>query len=484
MRRIAPLLWLLLLPALLSATPKPRVIVLADMGNEPDEEQQIVHLLLYANELDLEGLVAVTGKYLRKDPQPELFFKLLGGYAQVVDQLRLHAPGWPDPGALQAIVAAGQRGYGVADTGPGKSSPGSRLVARALLRDDPRLLHVIVNAGSNTLAQALLDLEAELDPAAFTTALDRLRVFENGAQDNAGAWIMHRWPSIHWIRSNFQTYAYGGPSIDGGHDNRGRANELGPYTWAPYAYSGLGQHQWALEHLKGNHGPLLALWPIRQFPRGGVSFLEGGGTIPFLRLLPNGLNAPEHPAWGGWGGRYATTRSPNLWSKHADVRADEESFGDFAMFGEATDTWTDSTSGTTYADNIFAPVWRWREGTYRDFAARADWCVRPYAEANHAPVIATLEATTAGAVVRLSVHITDPDGHPTTARWWLYPEAGTYPGDTSTLLETSTGPATTLTLPPNLGDNTLHLILEVTDTPPAHQHPLTTYHRLVLPSHL
>jgi hypothetical protein len=54
------------------------------MGNEADEEQQMMHMLMYANEFDLEGLIAVTGKYLQptsKDPyrqklHPELFHHL------------------------------------------------------------------------------------------------------------------------------------------------------------------------------------------------------------------------------------------------------------------------------------------------------------------------------------------------------------------------------------------------------------------------
>ena len=43
---------------------KSRLIILADMGNEPDEEQQMMHMLMCSNEFDLEGLIAVTGKYL------------------------------------------------------------------------------------------------------------------------------------------------------------------------------------------------------------------------------------------------------------------------------------------------------------------------------------------------------------------------------------------------------------------------------------
>jgi hypothetical protein len=32
--------------------PKHRVVILADMGNEPDEEQQMVHMLMYSSEFE------------------------------------------------------------------------------------------------------------------------------------------------------------------------------------------------------------------------------------------------------------------------------------------------------------------------------------------------------------------------------------------------------------------------------------------------
>jgi len=464
-----------------------RVIILADMGNEPDEEQQMVHMLMYANELDIEGLVAVTGKYLRNDPQPELFFKLLGGYEKVLPQLQLHAEGWPETSSLQAVVAEGQFRYGYQTIGKGKSSPGSRLIEKAILREDERPLHIIVNAGSNTLAQCLLDLEEKLSPEAFTAALSRLRVYENGAQDNSGAWIMHRWPGIHWIRSNYQTYAYGGPAFDGEKDNKGRTTELGPYVWQPYPYSGLGQHLWALEHLKGDHGPLLALWPLRQFGRGKVHFLEGGGTIPWLRLIDMGLGDPEHPDWGGWGGRYATSREENIWSKHADVRVDELQNVPFHMYGEATDTWSDQESGQTYEDNLFTPVWRWRKAVYSDFAARADWCILPYAEANHPPTallknypdsgIIHLEARSGSQLSLDASPSHDPDGDDLQFSWWIYPEAGTCDTVSEILLEES-GPLLKLEIPKSVPESSVHLILEVNDT--AEPHLFTRYRRIII----
>jgi len=43
----------------------PRVFVLTDMGNEPDDQMSMVRLLTYSNELDLEGLIAVTSTWQR-----------------------------------------------------------------------------------------------------------------------------------------------------------------------------------------------------------------------------------------------------------------------------------------------------------------------------------------------------------------------------------------------------------------------------------
>ena len=41
-----------------------RLIILADMGNEPDEVQQMAHMIMCSNEFELEGLIAVSGIYL------------------------------------------------------------------------------------------------------------------------------------------------------------------------------------------------------------------------------------------------------------------------------------------------------------------------------------------------------------------------------------------------------------------------------------
>ena len=47
------------------------MFVLSDMGNEPDDQMSFVRLLLYSNELDLEGLIATTSTWQKDKVQPE-----------------------------------------------------------------------------------------------------------------------------------------------------------------------------------------------------------------------------------------------------------------------------------------------------------------------------------------------------------------------------------------------------------------------------
>ena len=46
--------------AVLHAADRPRLLVLTDVGGDPDDQQSLVRLLLYANEFELEGVVATA----------------------------------------------------------------------------------------------------------------------------------------------------------------------------------------------------------------------------------------------------------------------------------------------------------------------------------------------------------------------------------------------------------------------------------------
>ncbi|MDB4584468.1 DUF1593 domain-containing protein [Draconibacterium sp.] len=480
------LLFLLaILPVTISAqqpsTEKTRLIILADMGNEPDEEQQMMHMLMYANEFDLEGLVAVSGKYLQPASEnpykqvlhPELFHHLIEGYSMVVENLQQHADGYPEPDYLTSIVASGQPGYGIESTGDGLSSAGSKLIIRSVEKKDARPVYIVVNAGSNTLVQAIKDYQKSHSKAELDNFIAKLRVYENGAQDNAGAWICANYPNIHWTRSNYQTYCYGGPSNDGSADNQGNRNKLGPHTWGDYEYSPIGQHQWALKNIIGNHGPFGRYFPLRQFENGGITFLEGGGTIPWLGLVNKGLYDIEHPHWGGWSGRFTKEKVKNFWSKHTSVNVDEKEYGDFYMFIEDSDKWTNPETGDIYND-WFTPVWRWRRAFFNDFQCRMDWCFQSYEKANHNPVAAVYEdksnkvvnfkARAGEEIIFDASASSDPDNDKLDFLWWNYFESGTYPKKID--LKKANKSRLKFIVPQDASGKEIHIILEIKDKNP------------------
>jgi hypothetical protein len=212
------------------------------------------------------------------------------------------------------------------------------------------------------------------------------------------------------------------------------------------------------------------LWPIRQFDGGGISFLEGGGTIPWLGLVNKGLFDIDHPHWGGWSGRFSRHKVENYWSKHSDIKVDEKKVAPFAVYKEVADEWVDSDTGKKYND-IFTPVWRWRRAFFNDFVCRMDWCKKSYQQANHHPVAAFAgdKADTiihlrakAGQVIDLDASAsTDPDGDELEILWWIYKEAGTYANDIDT--SNPQKPKTSITIPTNAAGKQIHVILEVKD---------------------
>jgi len=455
-----------------------RIILLADMGNEPDEEQQITHLMVYSNEFDIKGLIAVTGKFLNPqsgDPykqvvHPELITGIINGYSRVIDNLRKHADGWPEPDYLHSIVASGQPEYGVKGVGPGKSSSGSELIIENLLDEDPRPLYIVVNAGSNTLAQALIDIRDRYDNQVLETAISKLRVFENGAQDDAGAWICSEFPDIEWVRSNYQTYCYGGPSFDSSKGWEDYGKNLGPYTWEPYEYSGVGQHQWVLINVQGDHGPFGKFYPIRYRGNGDIVYLEGGGTIPWMGLIHKGLSDINHPEWGGWSGRFTANKQSNVWSKHNSVKTDEKKYGEFKVYTEAADKWINPENDSVHY-NVYTPVWRWRRAMFNDLKCRMDWCMAAYTEANHNPVISIngdssekihfFQSGAGDEVIIDTSESTDPEGDNLNFNWFIYNEAGSYPKEIQ--LENGNSPRLNFRIPNDASGSTIHIILEVKD---------------------
>src|SRR5437870_11904229 len=94
----------LLAAATLGAAERPRSCVLSDIGDDPDDQQSMVRLMVYANEFEIEGLNATAagtpGELKEARTRPELIREIVAAYGQVRENLARQAGGWPTAGEL------------------------------------------------------------------------------------------------------------------------------------------------------------------------------------------------------------------------------------------------------------------------------------------------------------------------------------------------------------------------------------------------
>src|SRR5688500_14214866 len=171
------ILALLCVGASSAASTKTRILVLTDIENEPDDAMSMVRFLVYANQLEVEGMVATTSIHQQKKVAAWRIREIVDAYAKVRDNLELHEKGFPTADALRAVIVEGRPDYGMAAVGKDMDSAGSELLIKAVDRADPRPLWVPVWGGPNVLAQALWKVRATRSPGQLSAFVAKLRVY-------------------------------------------------------------------------------------------------------------------------------------------------------------------------------------------------------------------------------------------------------------------------------------------------------------------
>lgn len=242
-----------------------RILVSTDIGGtDPDDVQSMVHLLVYADSFDIEGLVA--SPYGPGNKQHIL--QVIDAYEKDFPQLRLHSDSYPTPASLRAITKQGAKSN-PGDSGTSQSTEGSEWIIECAKSDDPRPLHVLIWGGIEDLAQALHDAPE---------ILPKLRVYFIGGPNkkwsvDAYNYVEQNHPELWMIESNatYRGWFVGGNQTGQG-SNRGFVSE----------------------HIAG-HGAL------------GDTFVKAKadikmGDTPSLARLLHGVS--EDPAAASWGGKY------------------------------------------------------------------------------------------------------------------------------------------------------------------------------------
>jgi hypothetical protein len=473
-------------------TPRPRTIVTTD--GEVDDQDSFIRLLLYSNELKIEGLVYTSSEWHYKgDGKGTLFISemkytashygkrtdlrwigtdwmqaLIDKYAMVYNNLLKHDKNYPAPPYLKSIIKVGNIDFeGEMD----HNTEGSDFIKNILLDEKPGPVYLQVWGGTNTVARALRAIEDQYKntrqwrnvykkvsrKAILYIILDQDATYKK--------YVAKNWPDIKVIynSSQFWSFAYFWPKV------------------VPAELQTEFKGKWLTENLKFNHGQLLSsyfLWGDKQkitkdpehtqgdtaeAKRNGFDqydFLSEGDSPSYFYLMNVGLRSMEDASYGGWGGRMTrSSANPNLWEDGASVM-------DYNPY--------------TKTNDISYPQTRWINALQNDFAARADWCVRNYDEANHAPGVKLKNAADIkakpGSVIKLSGTATDPDGNSLNYRWWQYEEAGTYSGKIHIQDPEDSNTSFIVPLDARPG-NTIHVILEVKDSGSPQ---LTRYQRVIV----
>jgi hypothetical protein len=274
-----------------AATAHPRVLVSTDIGGtDPDDFQSMVHLLLYADAVDLEGLLSSPYGPGRK----EHILQVINHYERDYTNLRSHSDGYPTPDALRAITKQGAfESPGTA--GVGAATEGSDWIVRCARRQDPRPLWVLVWGGLEDLAQALHDAP-DIE--------GRLRVYFIGGPNKKWSVDAYQYVATHhprlWIIEANDTYR--GWFVGG--DQGGQ--------W--------GNQRFVAAHVSGC-GALGAFFATLL-----KGTLKMGDTPSVVYLL---RDKPEEPSIPGWGGRFVRAwERPHVVFERLTTAADRiEQFG-------------------------------------------------------------------------------------------------------------------------------------------------------------
>lgn len=444
-----------------------RVIVTTDM--EVDDMNSLVHLALYLNLLDVQAVVYTASQYhflgdgvhtlgevnshwrtkgrrsyewavvphepdplageLREyRPFPEHWIESLWSneYAQAWPQLQANAaaagePPFPTPAQMIERTFVGNVAFEGDVT---EETEGSRVIAQAILDDDPRTLWLLSWGGMNTIVRALMSIAERYRatpewPAVQQQVYQKVRVM--GVADGVGqdnSWLDHGrelFPELIFWRT---PYMYGNYF-----DAKTAQPDTLPLFKAP----------WPEQNLTQGNGPLMARYmlygdgkvyeneperfqfgkharldwglegmPAMQFERG--DFMAEGDSMTYIPLLPFGLRGIDDRGFDTLLGRM-------FFDGHPDANAP----AGFASIGTPAD------------DNLNPYLRAYQE----DFAARAQWCAHDPAICSHPAHVVEVTAdrsATAGERVNLTATIVDPDGKGFDAHWDVAVDPSSYAG--------------------------------------------------------
>lgn len=246
---------------------KPRILISTDIGGtDPDDNQSMIHFLMYSDLFQNEGLISSPsyGKGSKEEIK-----KMIDLYEKDLPKLKQHSPDFPSPEYLRSVCKQGRKG-GAPFAGYEKATEGSDWIIKCARKESEQPLFVLVWGGLDDLAQALQDAP---------DIQDDIRVYWIGGPNkkwstNSYDYIVENFPDLWFIEAN-ATY-------------RGFfSDKTAPEDLKNDAYYGA--------HIRGAGALGKA---FKNYYGGRIKM----GDTPSLLYLMNGN--PSDPTTESWGGRF------------------------------------------------------------------------------------------------------------------------------------------------------------------------------------
>jgi len=437
---------------------KIRTIITQDA--EVDDQNSLRHFLLYANEVELLGIIQTSSKFhwqgVEGAVKPEKtmntdfdqyaeesgpfdepyrwtgtdwMYRVADDYAQDYENLCRHAEGYPTPDYIRSIIKIGNIGY---EGEMEKSSEGSELIKECILRQDNSPLYIQVWGGTNTIARALLDIEREnCDRENWTelhrTISDRVILLACGEQDQTyRSYIAENWPDIMFVKTlQMMSYAYPWVVMPESESKdclrssfmkneilrEGCALTSRYCTWLDGNY-----YEGEQENSQfGTNPDIKNMWfgnLIEDMKPKPFDFLSEGDSPTYLSLFNWGFRTLEDFSLGGITGRYC--------KKVDEINSKGERLN---LWDVVQDDFEDYFGNTAPAESM----WPYVADIQRDFAARTDWARNSdCAKCEYPPELDILEGVNinaaAGVNIILNADIRPADYNPVIVTARLYRE--------------------------------------------------------------
>lgn len=290
-----------------------RVIVSTDIGgSDHDDSQSMVHLLLYSDIFDIEGLISSPPGAGRDDDIHEVIDQYEADYSKLIT----HSSSYPSVSYLRSITKQGA--INGSAPGQGKDTDGSNWIIARAQASDSRPLYVLVWGSLTDVAQAVYDAPSIKSKIRVLCTSGGTGFNHNG---DPASWdyLYNNHPDL-WLINTESSFR--GMYID---------------SWNTTEW---GNGKFIDVHVEG-HGALGAYFASLN------EFVKMGDT-PLVLYLMRGN--PDSPTTDHWGGRFqSTSHGPNYWTDITDP-------------AWASGGYNGAKTVSQYHDNFMA-----------DFAVRFDW---------------------------------------------------------------------------------------------------------------